>query len=153
MALRRGSLISIGLIAVLATALAVAWIGYEPMVLQRMGEDGAADQRCATAIRNAAPSFRWRQSAGVDGANLEYFVAVQNTSNGPCLARYEVLATSPGAAQVLEGGLAISGGRKGKIVLQLGRYNSADHAAGRVPRAKELKVWGTGVPPGRQMSR
>lgn len=153
MARRRGSLISIGFIAVLATALAVAWIGYEPMVLQRMGEDRAADQRCATAIRNAAPSFRWRQSAGADGANLEYVVAVQNTSNGPCLARYEVLATAPGATRLLEGGLAISGGRKGEIVLQLGRYNSADHAAGRVPRAKELKVWGTGVPPGRQMSR
>jgi hypothetical protein len=150
---RRGSLISIGFIAMLALALAVAWVGYEPMVLQRMGEDRAADQRCANAIRNGAPSFRWQQTAGADGASLEYVIAVQNSSNGPCFARYEVLATAPGATKLLEGGLAISGGRTSEIVLQLGRYNSADHAAGRVPRPEELKVWGTGVPPGQQIAR
>jgi hypothetical protein len=132
----------------LAVVLAVAWIGYEPMVLQRMGEDRAADQRCANATRNGMPSFRWQQTAGADGSSLEYLIAVQNSSNGPCLARYEVLVTAPGATKLLEGALAIPGGRTAEIVLQLGRYNSADHAAGRVPRAKELQVWGTGVPPG-----
>lgn len=153
MARRRGSLISIGFIAMLVAALAIAWVGYEPMVLQRMGEDRAADKRCATAVRNSPPQFRWRQAPGTDGADLEYVVAVQNSSSGPCLARYEVLATAPGRIKLLEGGVAVSGGRSGEIVLQLGRYNRADHAAGRVPRAKELKVWGTGVPPGRQSAR
>ncbi len=145
---RRGSMISIGFIAMLAAALAVAWIGYEPMVLQRMGEDRAADQRCANATGNGMPSFRWQQTAGADGSSLEYVIAVQNSSNGPCLARYEVLVTAPGATKLLEGGMATPGGRAAEIVLQLGGYNSSDHAAGRVPRAKELGVWGTGVPPG-----
>ena len=153
MAQRRASLISIGFIAMLAAALAIAWAGYEPMVMQRMGEDRMADNRCETAIRNSAPQFRWRQARGQDGADLEYAVAVQNTSNGPCLARYEVLATAPGNTKLLEGGIAVSGGRTREIVLQLGRYTRADHAAGRIPRAKEFKVWGTGVPPGQQINR
>lgn len=133
----------------LALALVVAWIGYEPMVIQRMGEDRAAEKRCAGAIRHGPPTFRWG-AATAAGASLEYVVAVQNTSNGPCLARYEVLATAPGVTKLLEGDVAVSGGRNGQIVLQLGRYTGADHAAGRVPRAKELKIWGASAPPGRR---
>ena len=122
-------------------------------MLQRMEEDRAADQRCATTTRNGAPSFGWRQTAGVDGANLEYVIAVRNSSNSPCFARYKVMATAPGATKLLEGGLAIFDGRTGEVALQLGRYNSADHVAGRLPGTKELKVWGTGVLPGHKIAR
>jgi hypothetical protein len=148
----RSSVISIGFIAMSALAVAVARIGYDPMVLQHMDEDRAAKERCANAARNGMPIFRWQQTAGADGARLEYVTAVQNSSKGPCLAGYEVLVTRPGATKLLEGGLAIPGSRTAEIVLQRGRYNSADQAAGRVPRAKELEVWGTGVPPVRKIA-
>lgn len=150
---RSGSALSIGLIIVLAVALVVAWIGYEPMVMQRMGEDRAADQRCAGAVNNGAPIFRWRADSRSDtgeGANLEYAFIVQNASGSACLARYEVLAMRPTASTLIEGGKVVPANKSVEVVLQLGRYTADDHQNGRVPRAKELKVWGANVPPGRQ---
>lgn len=131
-----------GLILVLAAALAIAWVGYEPMVMQRMGEERAADQRCLAGVAASDGVLRETPERGTsDAAQLDYAFNVKNATPGPCLVRYEVMFLKEGRSDFFEGGRVVEGGATETIAIPLGRYTRADAEAGKLPSGKELKVW------------
>jgi hypothetical protein len=137
----------IGFIVILAIGLTVAWVGYEPMVVQRMGEDRAADQLCLDGVKASSGIIRQIPVIGaVDAANLDYAFNVQNTAGSACRAPFEVIFLREGQTHFQEGDRVVLSGATIEVKIPLGRYTRADAAAGRLPEGRELKVWGAMAP-------
>jgi hypothetical protein len=144
---RRSGFMGIGFIIMLVISLTIAWVGYEPMVVQRMGEDRAADQICLDGVKASSGIIRQIPVIGaVDAADIDYAFNVQNTAGSTCLARFEVIFLREGQTHFQKGDRVVLSGVTTEVKVPLGRYTRADAAAGRLPQGRELKVWGAMAP-------
>ena len=147
---RRSGIFGIGFIVVLIVAMTFAWLGYDPMVLERMGETRAADTVCAGGVVASTGVIRETPVLGTrDAADLDFAFNVLNNAPTPCLAVFEAMFFRNGKSDFLKGERIVTPGATLEISIPLGRYTWADAAADRLPQGIELKVTGRAPKPAR----